>query len=78
MPKKLGVCAECSIMFDNVLCVHKVLVIAGKKGKFIAFPNAGATNDSEHKRYKDIVHPIEKNLTDLITTKVLEAYEMHK
>lgn len=74
-PKELGTCAECSVVLDDSLCIHKVMVIKGEKGEFVAFPNTGSMKTFKNrKRYIDIVHPINKTLTEDITSKVLEAY----
>lgn len=78
-PKDRGICAECSIVLDNSLCIHKILVVMGNKGLFIAFPNIGVidTNKS-NKRYLDIVHPINNSLTQLITNEVISVYNSYK
>lgn len=75
IPKEAGTCAECTVVLDDALCIHKVLVISGKKGEFIAFPNTGNIKVYKNrKRYIDIVHPINKTLTEDITNQVLNAY----
>lgn len=77
-PKERGTCAECSITLDNCLCIHKIAVIMGEKGEFVAFPNTGSIKMYKHrKRYKDIVHPIDKTLTEDIANQVLEAYHRY-
>ena len=54
------------------------MVIKGEKGEFVAFPNTGSMKTFKNrKRYIDIVHPINKTLTEDITSKVLEAYRSH-
>lgn len=74
-PKKLGTCAECSVTLDDSLCIHKILVVMGEKGEFVAFPNTGSMKMYKNrKRYTDIVHPINKTLTEDITNQVLKAY----
>ena len=78
-PKEVGTCAECSIVLDDSLCIHKILVIVGEKGEFIAFPNMGIIKSSKrNKRYLDIIHPINKSLTDDITAEVLKAYHNYR
>ena len=78
-PKELGTCAECSVILDDSLCIHKILVVMGEKGEFVAFPNTGSIKTYRNKkRYADIVHPINKTLTENITSQVLEAYRKHK
>lgn len=74
-PKDLGICAEVSILLDDVLSIHNIHVISGKKGLFISFPNTGQMRMfNGRKRYKDIVHPISKTLREDIETQVLKAY----
>lgn len=75
-PKESGICAQVTIIFDNVLCVNNIHVINGKKGLFIAFPNTGQMRlHKGAKRYKDIVHPLSKSFRKEIEAKVLQAYE---
>lgn len=74
-PKDEGICAEVSIVLDNVLVIHKVFVINGEKGYFVSMPNTGQTKlYSGQKRYDDLVHPVSKTLSEEITTAVLKAF----
>ena len=74
-PKENGVCAECTVTLNDELCIHKVLVVSGKRGEFIAFPNSGSAEMcGNQKKYKDIVHPISTILTEHIKSEVLTAY----
>lgn len=74
-PKNEGICAEVSIVLDGVLVIHKVFVINGEKGYFVAMPNTGQTKLYDNqKRYQDLVHPIVKSLSVDINTAVLDAY----
>lgn len=75
-PRDEGVCGEFSIILDNSLCIHKILVVKGKKGLFITFPNTGEMKRFESaKRYVDIVHPISNSLRQYIQSEVLSYYE---
>lgn len=77
-PKDIGTCAECSVVLDDSLCIHKILVVMGEKGEFVAFPNTGCIKTYKNKkRYSDIVHPISKTLTESITRQVLETYHSY-
>lgn len=76
--RNFGICAECSVILDKMLCIHKVQVIKGKKGEFVAFPNNGSSNINGVKKYRDIVHPISKELTDSINYEVLSAFHDYK
>lgn len=77
-PRDIGICAECSVTLDNELCIHKVLVINGEKGEFVAYPNTGNMKlYKKRKRYEDIVHPIKKDLSEVISSEVLKAYHSY-
>ena len=63
--------AVASITIDDEFVVHDIKVIEGEKGLFIAMPSRKAT-DGE---YKDIAHPINKEMRDYIEKSILEKYE---
>lgn len=74
-PKESGVCGEFSVILDDSLCIHKILVVSGEKGLFITFPNTGEMRRfSKAKRYMDIVHPINNSLRQYIQKEVLIKY----
>lgn len=74
-PKESGICGEFTITLDHSLCIHKVLVIQGEKGLFIAFPNSGEAKCSTGaKKYRDIVHPTNNTLRQHIQSEVLKRY----
>lgn len=74
-PKDRGTCAEVSVTLDDCLVIHRVQVISGEKGMFIAMPNTGMTKLlDKKKRYTDLVHPTSKKLSDYIKNEVLNAY----
>ena len=59
-------------MLDTSLCIHKVLVVKGKKGLFITFPNNGNQKSvNDVKRYTDIVHPINNELRQYMQKEIL-------
>lgn len=75
-PKSQGVCGEFSVVLDDSLCIHKILVISGEKGLFIAFPNTGEMRRyQKSKRYADIVHPTNNSLRQMIQQEVLKKYD---
>lgn len=77
-PKDLGTCAEVSVVIDNSLAIHKIQVISGEKGLFVAMPNTGMTKlCNSKKRYEDIVHPVNKKLSEDISIEVLSAYNSY-
>lgn len=74
-PQELGVCGEFTVTLDDSLCIHKILVVNGKKGLFITFPNTGEMKRyTKAKRFSDIVHPTNNSLRQHIQSKVLEKY----
>ncbi len=77
-PKDLGSCAEVSIVIDNAIAIHKIQVINGEKGLFVAMPNTGITKIyNSKKRYEDIVHPVNKKLSEEISNEVLSVYKSY-
>ena len=60
-----------SITFDEVFAVHDVKVIEGTNGLFIAMPSR-RTPEGE---YKDIVHPINSEFREKLSTAVLAKYK---
>ncbi len=62
--------AVASITIDECFVVHDIKVIEGKDGLFISMPSK-KTPDGE---YKDIVHPINTETRELISSQVIEAY----
>lgn len=79
-PKKLGVCAEVSCTFADILAVHNILVISGKKGLFVAMPsvenltNTSGTVVEGRVRFHDIAHPVNSKFKKAIDEAVLKAY----
>ena len=74
-PKEKGICGEFSVVFDEVLCIHKVHVINGEKGLFIGFPNTGEMRIYKgQQRYFDIVHPITGDFRQYVEETILNKY----
>ncbi|MCP4482812.1 MAG: septation regulator SpoVG [bacterium] len=63
--------AYASITFDDAFVVRNLKVIYGKKGMFVSMPNR-KTKDGE---YKDVAHPVNNGMRDVIEKKVLDEYE---
>ena len=63
--------AVASITIDDCFVVHDIKVIEGKEGYFISMPSK-KTPDGE---FKDIVHPINTETLESISTQVIEAYK---
>ena len=63
--------AVASLTIDDCFVVHDIKVIEGNQGYFIAMPSR-KTLDGE---YKDIVHPLNTETREQISSAVLSAYE---
>ncbi|MCI9085368.1 MAG: septation regulator SpoVG [Clostridia bacterium] len=63
--------AVASVTFDNAFAVHDVKVIDGPEKLFVAMPSR-RTPDGE---YRDIAHPINSDMRNLLESKVLAAYD---
>lgn len=62
--------ALASMTIDGVFVVHEIKIIEGEKGVFVAMPSKKSA-DGE---YRDIVHPINGETREMISSKILEAY----
>lgn len=63
--------AVVSVTFDDAFVVHDIKVIEGQEKFFIAMPSR-KTPDGE---FKDIAHPINAEMRELLQSKILEKYE---
>ena len=63
--------AVASVTFDNAFAVHDVKVIEGPEKLFVAMPSR-RTPDGE---YRDIAHPIDSDMRNMLESKVLAAYD---
>lgn len=62
--------AVVSVTFDNCFVVHDIKVIEGQDKLFIAMPSR-KTPDNE---FKDIAHPINIEMRELLSDRILEKY----
>ena len=62
--------AVASVTFDNVFVVHGLRVIQGTENLFVVMPSKKTPTGE----FKDIAHPLEQSMRDLIESKVLEEY----
>ena len=62
--------AVVSVTFDNCFVVHDIKVIEGMDKLFIAMPSR-KTPEGE---YKDIAHPINVQMRELLSERILEKY----
>ena len=59
-----------SVLLDDSFAVHDIRIIEGDNGLFIAMPSR-KTPDNE---YKDIAHPINIEMRELLQNSILEKY----
>lgn len=62
--------AVVSITFDDSFVIHDIKLIEGENGLFIAMPSKKTTKGE----FKDIAHPINSSVRDVIQKCVLEKY----
>jgi len=63
--------AFANVTFDNAFVIRGLKVIDGKKGLFISMPSRKAKDGT----YRDIAHPINNEMRQLIEKEVLQKYE---
>ena len=63
--------AVASVTFDNAFAVHDVKVIEGPEKLFVAMPS----RRTPHGEYRDIAHPINSDMRNMLESKVLAAYD---
>ncbi len=63
--------AVVSVTFDDCFVVHDIKVIEGQEKLFIAMPSR-KTPDGE---FKDIAHPINAEMRELLQEMILSKYE---
>ncbi len=66
--------AFASFTIDSAFVVHDIKIIEGSNGNFIAMPSR-QTPDGE---YKDIVHPLNTETREQISSVILAEYEKAK
>jgi stage V sporulation protein G len=62
--------AYVSITLDNILVIHGIKVLDGKKGAFIAMPSKHVGG-----KFKDLVHPLNSDFRKNIQEKILLEFE---
>ena len=63
--------AYVSITFDDSFVVHDLRIIDGRKGMFVAMPSKLLPNGN----HKDIAHPINTEVREMIQSAVLKEYQ---
>lgn len=74
--KENGVCAECTVELDKSMAIHKVRVIQGNKGLYVAMPNSGVSYIGSNGKRKilDVVHPTTTEFQRKFDDEVLKEY----
>ncbi|MCR4763592.1 MAG: septation regulator SpoVG [Lachnospiraceae bacterium] len=62
--------AVVSVTFDNEFVVHDIKVIDGDSGLFIAMPSKKSADGT----YRDVAHPINKEMRAVIQEQILAGY----
>ncbi len=62
--------AAVSVVFDAAFAVHDIKVIEGQEKLFLAMPSKKLADGT----YRDIVHPINREMRELLETSILEVY----
>ena len=66
--------AFASFTIDGAFVVHDIKIIEGSNGNFIAMPSKQAPSGE----YRDIVHPLNTETREQISSAILAAYEKEK
>lgn len=63
--------AVASVTFDGCFVVHDIKIIDGQNGMFLAMPSRKMAEDD----FRDIAHPIQQFMRDMIKEAVFDAYD---
>ena len=63
--------AVVSVTFDNCFVVHDIKIIEGQDKLFIAMPSRKTPDNV----YKDIAHPINMEMRELLQQRIIDKYE---
>ncbi len=61
---------KASVVIDDAIAIHDIRIIEGDKGLFIAMPS----RKTPVGEYKDIVHPINKEVRAIFEKTILDKY----
>lgn len=59
-----------TIIMDDAIAIHNIRIIEGDNGLFVAMPSRKNSNDE----YVDIVHPIKKEIREMIDNEIINSY----
>lgn len=60
-----------SIVLDNMLVIHDIKIIESQENLFIGMPS----KEVKTKTYRDIAHPINKDVRDVVEKLIFAAYK---
>ncbi|OPJ55078.1 septation regulator SpoVG [Alkalithermobacter paradoxus] len=60
-----------SVTFNDLFVVHDIKIIEGQNGLFIAMPSRKVAEGE----FRDIAHPINSQMRELLEKEVISAYE---
>ncbi len=66
--------AVVSVTFDDAFVVHDIKIIEGQNGLFVAMPSRKIGEAD----YRDIAHPINQEMRNLLTDIIFDAYDKAK
>lgn len=66
--------AVVSVTFDNAFVVHDIKVIEGQDKLFVAMPSRKTPEND----FKDIAHPINSTMREMVQSAIIEKYELTK
>ncbi|HUV30871.1 MAG TPA: SpoVG family protein [Acidobacteriota bacterium] len=63
-----------NVTFDNAFVVRGMKIIKGNNGYFVSMPSRRRPDGT----HQDIAHPVNKEMRELLESRVLEAYERER
>ncbi len=66
--------AFASVTIDGAVAIHGIRVMNSAKGLFVAMPASNYIDENGEKHFSEIAHPISKEARELLSSKVMEAY----
>ena len=58
------------ILLDDMIAIHDIRIISGDNGLFVAMPSRKTPTGD----YRDIVHPINQEVRDMMEEAIIKAY----
>ena len=67
-------CGLVSIVIDDSIAIHDIRIINGPERVFVAFPSRRESDGT----YRDIVHPLNSTVREVIEKAIMTAYERER